>query len=214
MIKTTGQLIDKIAADLAWRRKELTALKGLATRNGNSPVESQALIRCAVALLYSHWEGFVKKTSHYYLEYVASQRLQHNKLTANFIGLILKAKFAELKETEKLSGGNALADFFCTQLESRSNIPYKKGVDTKSNLSSTVLTDILSALGLSSSAFSTRLHYIDSKLVDQRNHIAHGAELLITLDDYISLHDDVMNLIEIYRTEIENAAVLRQFERV
>ena len=139
MIRTTDQLIEKIAEDLIWRRKELTELKALVTTHKNDLLRSRVLIRAAVALLYAHWEGFVKKSSNYYLEYVASHRLPYKNLAANFVGLKLKSKFIELGTSEKISSGNALAEFFCTKLDQQSNLPYKNAVDTKSNLSSTVL---------------------------------------------------------------------------
>lgn len=213
MIRTTDNLIDLIAADLVWRRRELTDLRALVQGSHSNPVRSHVLIRGAVALLYAHWEGFVKKSSSYYLEYVASQRLTYGKLAANFVALTLKSKFIELGVSEKISGGNAIAEFFCTALDSRSNVPYKNGVDTKSNLSSTVLLDILGALGLDAAEFSTRLSFIDIKLVNPRNHIAHGEALRLTIDEYLTLHDEVIVLIETYKNGIENASVSRRFER-
>lgn len=213
MIRTTDQLIDKIAEDLIWRRKELTDLKALVQEFQGDFLRSRVLIRAAIALLYAHWEGFVKKSSSHYLEYVASHRLPYRKLAANFVGLSLKSKFIELGASEKISGGNALAEFFCTALDRQSNVPYKNAVDTKSNLSSKVLIDILDALGLDASQFATRLKFIDTNLVNPRNHIAHGEALDMSIEDYLTLHDDVLALIETYRNEVENASVLRRFER-
>lgn len=213
MIRTTDQLIDKIAEDIVWRRKELTVLKGLVLESRGNLLRSRVLIRGSVALLYAHWEGFVKKSSSYYLEYVASHRLPYKKLAANFVGLTLRSKFFELGASEKISSGNALAEFFCTALDRQSNVPYKNAVDTKSNLSSKVLIDILDTLGLDTSQFGTRLKFIDTNLVNPRNHIAHGEALDMSIEEYLTLHDDVMTLIETYRNEVENASVLRRFER-
>lgn len=214
MIRTTDELIDRIATELIWRRRELTIQRELVQKFKDDPLRSRVLIRGAVALLYAHWEGFVKKTSSYYLEYVAAQRLPYKALAINFVGLSLKSKFNELGASEKVSSGNALAEFFCTAMESRSSIPYKKGVDTKSNLSSNVLVDILDALGLDVSKFETRLKFIDSNLFNPRNHVAHGENLDdLPIDEYISLHDDVLTLIETFRNEVENASVLGHFKR-
>ncbi|MFM9435987.1 hypothetical protein ACFDR9_003063 [Janthinobacterium sp. CG_23.3] len=212
MIRTTDQLIDRIAEELVWRRKELTELRSMA-QEYDGQLRSRVIIRSAVALLYAHWEGFVKKTSSYYLEYVASHRLPYRRLTANFVALKLRSKFSELSASERISGGNALADFFCTSLDTQSNVPYRNVVDTKSNLSSTVLLDILSALGLDHAPFATRLNFIDSNLVNPRNHIAHGEEIDVTVAEYLQLHDDVIVLIETYRNEIENSSVLKRFDR-
>ena len=213
MIKTTDELVAKIAEDLIWRRKELTELKALVQVYKDDILRSRVLIRAAVALLYAHWEGFVKKSSSYYVEYVASHRLPYRKLAANFVGLTLRSKFSELGVSEKISGGNALADFFCNKLDNKSNVPYRKVVDTKSNLSSTVLLDIISALGLDASQFSTHLNFIDTNLVNLRNHIAHGNALGMNVDSYLELHDQVVSLIATYRNVVENAAISRRFER-
>ena len=213
MIRTTDQLLAKIAEDRIWRRKELTELKALVMTFKDDILRSRVLIRAAVALLYAHWEGFVKKSSSYYLEYVASHQLPYKNLSTNFVGLKLRSKFIELGASEKISGGNALAEFFCTELDQRSSLPYKNAVDTKSNLSSKVLIDILDALGLDASQFDTRLKFIDTNLVTPRNHIAHGEVIDMTVEDYLVLHDDVLALIETYRNEVENASVTGRFER-
>lgn len=212
MIRTTTELIAKIGEDLIWRRKELTELKGLVQEN-RTVIRSNVIIRSAVALLYAHWEGFVKTSSSYYLEFVASHRLPHERLAPNFVALILKSKFQELAASGKVSGANALADFFCNAMSFQSNVPYKAGVDTHSNLSSKVLSDILLSLGLPKTQFEARMKKIDSTLVQARNFIAHGQALNISMDDYFDLHDFVMELIEAYRNELENAAVMKSYER-
>ena len=212
MIRTIDQLIEKIAEELVWRRKELVELRALVQESTNG-LRSRVVIRAAIALLYAHWEGFVKKVSAYYLEYVASHRLLYKDLAPNFVALILKAKFAELAVSKKISGGNLLADFMCTSLDKRANLPYKNVIDTQSNLSSKVLLDILCALGLDDAQFSTRLNFIDANLVNPRNHIAHGEDFFLSVDEYLQLHDDVNALIEVFRNEIENSSVLTRYAR-
>lgn len=212
MIRTTDELIEKVGSDLIWRRKELSKLKGL-VQETQGQIRSRVIIRSAVALLYAHWEGFVKKASAYYLEFVSSHRLPYGRLAPNFVALALKAKFHELSASEKISGANLLAEFFCTSLNKQSNVPYKGAVDTKSNLSSKVLQDILSALGIPHNNFSTRMNFIDSNLVNPRNHIAHGEDFNLNTQEYMDLHDAVMSLLETYKNEVENAAVLKSYER-
>ena len=212
MIRTTDQLIDRIAQELVWRRKELTELKAL-VEESHGKLRSRVVIRAAVALLYAHWEGFVKKASAYYLEYVASHRLPYSRLAPNFVGLTLRSKFHSLGASTKISAGNELADFFCNSLNQQSSLPYREGIDTKSNLSSKALLDILDTLGLDHTHFQTRLQFIDSNLVNPRNHIAHGEELSLTTEEYLALHHDVLTLIETYRNEVENSSITKRYER-
>ncbi|WP_269112135.1 MAE_28990/MAE_18760 family HEPN-like nuclease [Burkholderia cepacia] len=212
MIRTVNDLVDRVAAELVWRRRELTDMRAL-VQESSGQLRCRVVIRAGVALLYAHWEGFVKATASHYLEFVASHRIPYRKLAPNFVALTLRSKFAEMRVSEKVSSANALADFFCTSLDAQSRIPYKNVIDTKSNLSSKVLLDILAALGLGANQFETRLNFIDANLVNPRNHIAHGEALELTVDEYLSLHDDVIALIDTFRNEVENSSILRRFER-
>lgn len=212
MIRTPEDLVDRIAEELVWRRRELTDMRALVQDNSN-PVRRNVAIRAGVALLYAHWEGFVKVTASYYLEYVASLRIPYERLTPNFVALALRAKFDSMNASVKISSANELADFFCSSLSVPSNIPYKTAVNTKSNLSSKVLEDILMALGLDVSKFETKNNFIDKSLLKSRNFIAHGEALNLTVSEYLSMHDFVLELIETFRNEIENSSVSRSFER-
>jgi len=57
MIRTSDQLIDKIAQELVWRRRELTDLRAMVQQFRDEPLRSRVLVRGAVALLYAHWGG-------------------------------------------------------------------------------------------------------------------------------------------------------------
>ena len=59
-IRTAEQLSDKLATDLAWRKKELSEMKSLIEAKNVSDQRHKALVRGGVCILYSHWEGFVK----------------------------------------------------------------------------------------------------------------------------------------------------------
>ena len=212
MIRTADELLDRIAEQLVWRRRELTDMRALVQESAGQ-LRARVVVRAGIALLYAHWEGFVKAVASHYLEYVASHRIPYRRLAPNFVALSLRSKFHELGASEKISSANVLADFFCTSLDEKSKVPYKNMVDTKSNLSSKVLQDILAALGLDHAPFQTRLNFIDTNLVNPRNHVAHGEALSLTVDEYLALHDDVLALIEMFRNEVENSCALRRFER-
>src|SRR5271166_3485048 len=52
--------LDQISQDLSWRERELGSLKILLARDDISPAQQEVLLRAAWALLYAHYEGFVK----------------------------------------------------------------------------------------------------------------------------------------------------------
>ena len=212
-MKTKEELLQKIDDDLIWRRRELSDFRVVVQNPGENAGRRSALLRAGVTLLYAHWEGFVKRSGTYYLEFVANQGKIASELRVNFIAIKLKSRLIEASKSNKPSASAELVDFFCSKLGDRLRIPHKGIVDTKSNLSSSVLREIVWILGLDMSPFETKCHLIDSSLVDRRNHIAHGDSLDIGIDDYLALHDEVMALIDAFRNQVQNAAITDGFMR-
>lgn len=209
---TIETLCDKVDEALIWRKRELTSFRAAVESARLNPLTQAALLRAGVALLYAHWEGFVKQAGSYYLEFVSDQRLKASELRSNFIAIKLKSEFEGMCKSEKASVALKLVDFFRNNMESRLHIPTKGVVDTKSNLSSTVLKDITWSLGLSMSPYETKCKLIDSSLVAQRNHIAHGNHIEIRLEDYLLLHDEVIGLISEFSNQVQNAASVGEFK--
>src|SRR6266436_545162 len=98
-VRTAEQASDALAADLIWRRKELTALRFLSSK-ARQPDEQRSLLRASVPLLYAHWEGYIKRSSAVYLEFVAWQRLRNNELSAHFLALSARAKLRAVQSSE------------------------------------------------------------------------------------------------------------------
>lgn len=209
-MRTIDELLTAIAEDLVWRRKELTELRAL-IQTHQGQLKERMLVRAAVALLYAHWEGFVKRCGTNYLEYISCQRVDCDKLTTNFLALTARSKVTEYIKNGDVAAGIKLADFYLNCSGKQSRVPYKKVIDTRSNLSSEALKSILAVLGLDAEKFSTRMPFIDSNLVNPRNHVAHGEAINITYSEYENLHNDVLALIEAFRNEVENAAVTKAY---
>jgi hypothetical protein len=210
-MRTRGELLQKIDDDLIWRRRELSDFRAAVQGAGPNPARRSSLIRAGVALLYAHWEGFVKRCGTYYLQFVNNQGKKASELQPNFIAIKFRSQLTELSKSHKASSCAELVEFFSSKLDDRLRIPHKGIVDTQSNLSSAVLREIIWALGLDMSPYETKSHLIDSSLVDRRNHIAHGDELDIDINDYLELHDEVMVLIDTFRNQLQNAAATNAF---
>ena len=99
------------------------------------------------------------------------------------------------------------------KLGERSTLPYKGAIDTESNLSSTVLKEIIWCLGLDYSPYETSEKIIDFKLLGRRNFIAHGIVMPVDLAEYIDLHNRVITLMDIFKNQIENSAVTKSYIR-
>jgi hypothetical protein len=212
-IRTAEQLSDKLSTDLAWRKKELSEIKSLVEAKNVSDQRHKALLRSGVCILYSHWEGYVKLAANSYLEYVRSKRLTYKELSSNFLALAMKEKLKEAKETNKPSLYIPVCDFFLSELNQRCILP-KDAISTASNLSSEILKEITDILGIDFSLYSTKSVLIDTKLLKTRNEIAHGNYSVFDKGEYIELHLEVIGMLDIFRNQIENAAIEKKFMQI
>ena len=95
--------------------------------------KQNAALRFSVPILYAHWEGFVKKSTEVYLEYVAKKYLKHNELKPQFIALSLSKKLGQL-EIKNLEEKSKTVEFLINEFDKSSNILTKNVIQTKSNL--------------------------------------------------------------------------------
>lgn len=209
-IRTVEQLSDTLSKDLAWRKKELSEVKALVEAKSVSDQRHKVLVRSGVCILYSHWEGFVKLATNSYVEYVREQKLTYKQLSSNFLALAMKEQLKKAKETNKPSLYIPVCDFFLSELNQRCSLP-KDTISTASNLSSEILKEITYILGIDFSHYSTKSVLIDIKLLKTRNEIAHGNYLICDREEYIELHTEVIEMLDIFRNQIENAALERKF---
>ncbi|AFZ34812.1 hypothetical protein Sta7437_1242 [Stanieria cyanosphaera PCC 7437] len=211
-LRTAEQLSDRLSNDLAWRKKELSEVKSLVETKSFSDSKHKALIRSAICLLYAHWEGFVKLAANSYLEYVRMQKLCYQELATNFLALAMKERLKEAKETNKPSLYIPVCNFFLDELNQRCKLP-EDAISSASNLSSEIFKEIIYILGIDFSPYSTKSVLIDTKLLKTRNEIAHGEYSLFDKEEYIELHKEVIAMLDIFRNQIENAAINKDYMR-
>jgi hypothetical protein len=137
-LRTTEQLLATLDDDLAWRRKELSSLRLMAERTKYRPRLLGPILRAGIALLYAHWEGFIKTSSEAYLEFVSRQGLVNSDLADNFLAISARGPLTQMAQSAQQSYALNVVGFFRSQLGLVANISAQGSINTKSNLSSEV----------------------------------------------------------------------------
>jgi hypothetical protein len=213
-ILTPNDLSDRLSEDLAWRKIELSAIKGLIERREFELQKNKVLTRSGIAILYAHWEGYIKYAATSYLEFVSMQRnLRYCDLTDNFIAIAMKSRLDEAASTKQATIHNEVIKFLIDSMEERIKIPKEGVITTGSNLSSDVLRQILALLGIDYQQYEMKQVLIDEKLLAKRNCIAHGEFLDVDVDSYRELHREVIDMMDLFRDQIENYAVQKLYLR-
>lgn len=209
-IRTQEELYDRISDDLVWRRRELVLF--------NSQLDkvnaefSRALLRGSVALLYAHWEGFIKNACHYYLCYLSSCKIPFSQLIPEIAALSLRAKMSEALTAKKIAMRADLIRDIRERSEDHARIPNSRdSVITESNLSYSVLADILTSVGCDVDRYAKYEDLIDDQLVNSRNKIAHGEYANIARTEWQELSSQVLWMMDDIATQLVNAAVERSY---
>jgi len=208
-IRTVEQLNQALSDDFSWRRLELSNMRALVSR----PSENDVFIRSGVAIMYAHWEGFVKRASTCYLEFINRQGLSYKQLASNIIALAFRGRLNAATESNKIALYVSVIDDITTGMDQKCVLPWERVINTKSNLSSRVLREIISMLGLDYGPYITKEYIVDEQLLAARNNIAHGEWLTISLSQYESLHYQVLELMSLFRAQVDTAASNGQWRK-
>ena len=209
-VRDEGELTGRLDRDMAWRTRELSSLS-LVLQRAEALVQV-GLMRGLICLLYAHWEGFVRNAARSYLEYIANRRLKYRELRRNFLVIGLRPYI-----TGVASGGRSIsADTKLVRAvfdagEERTSKSIVQVIETKPNLDSRVLREILSAVGFETREYLSKGPLLDKRLVGNRNKIAHGEQLEIQMSDYLDLHAAVIELMNRFKEDIETAVVTRNY---
>ena len=74
-----------------------------------------------------------------------------------------------------------------------------------------VLRQITTSLGLTFTAFESKAVLLNERLFASRNRIAHGEYLLVDEASALELASEVQNMMERYRSLVENAVALGSY---
>lgn len=210
-IRSEIELQNFLDKSCSLRKRELTTLKFL-LMSMKRDHEKKAFMRASTTIIYAHWEGFIKTSSMAYLDYISRLSINLSDLTHNFIAIALKERIATTGRSKRTSSHLDLINDLLINLNQSSISP--DTIDTGSNLNSEILQDIMTSIGLDfNSYWELKCSFIDRELVDNRNAIAHGELKEINEDTFNDLHDFVVEAMEKFKTDIENAAALKKYQK-
>jgi MAE_28990/MAE_18760-like HEPN len=211
--RTPEELSDLLTGELAWRKKELIALHSLLTKKTGTQFE-EPLIRAGLALLYAHWEGFVRVAGGAYLTYVVSKRLRYGDLATNFVAHWARSRLERHRGPAPLDECREVVRVLREGLEEISSLPSRSELTARGNLNTDVLRNILDVLGLDYSHYQTKEKLLDESLLGSRNEIAHGRHLEMSLGGYMELHAEIISLITLFANQVENAVETKRYRRI
>lgn len=210
-IRTLSQFEEAVDRETSWRKRELTSIKLAVDSSRASKV--QLPLRSGITLLYAHWEGWIKSISTMYVEFVAIKGLKYSQLSESFLGIALRTNVNQLNESKTSLLHNRFASFVISDgLDSKAPLSADV-IRTESNLSSSVLKDIVSRVGIRYDPYELNENLIDKKLVHSRNTIAHGNHLNADLDSFNLLYNKIRDLLDTFTTDILVAARTESYRR-
>ncbi|WIF73704.1 MAE_28990/MAE_18760 family HEPN-like nuclease [Proteus vulgaris] len=210
-IRSLYELDDALDQDLAWRKHEISTIVGQVSSSRKSA--KITLMRAAIALMYSHWEGHVKNASEIYLTYLNSISPKYIEMKDNFKHISLRSRFEEGFSIKEYSSQKEIYEYISFGLNCNFNINEKHIVKTNSNLKSDVFRNIMEQLGLKFNDLELKSNFIDQVLLNNRNCIAHGERLNpqdIT-SAYDNIKEEIIEMLEVVNRTIKNAASNREY---
>jgi hypothetical protein len=210
-LQTKNQLQDYLDAEFGWRVKEISALKSAV--KSSAFISEKTMVRASVALLYAHWEGFIKSAATGYVSYVNNQGLSYSELKTCFVVLGFKKALHDVQQSKQSHVNATLIDFLRNGLDKKSRFKIDTAINTESNLSASVFENILHAVGLETTPYESKANLIDESLLKRRNTIAHGEYIDVPKDDWAKLADEVLQMLRQFKTDIENAMALSSYKQ-
>lgn len=169
----------------------------------------RALLRALTAICYAHWEGHVKFCAIKYMQFISYKKMKYSELSGQFIVNYFIPKFSALyKSRASVAASCELVEELVNMSErSFTKINFDL-IDTKSNLSSDVISDICIVCGLDPKLFDSEKSFIDIALLKRRNSIAHGEDVSVSIHDVDDIVDRTIGIMRAFGDAVENHVVL------
>ena len=208
-VRTLDLFQDALDIEMSWRMKEVGTFVTASKSNGET---RKAFVRAGVALLYAHWEGFIKEAAKLYLEFVYHRGHSYGELKSCFSIIGLSGQLSTLTNAKNAELNVAAFDFVKLSMAKHAQINKPEAISTKSNLSSTIFSNVLYSVGFATAKYESKYNLIDESLVKRRNKIAHGEYLDINYPESQALVKEILLTMRWFKTDLLNAASLKEYK--
>ena len=210
--RTASQLLEQLDNEFAWRLTEIASLRK-AIRNAGGPTQV-ALLRASVTLLYAHWEGYVKTAAIRYGAYISSLRINFSEAQRSFSGLKALSYVKQLHSLKKqIFVSSELLSALHSVDDDRLSLNLDAHIANVGNLDYDLFEQIAQFLCIDAKSYSAKKTLIDESLLKKRNEIARGDYLLIDMDGFEVLSDEILEIMRQFKTDIQNAVALKAYLR-
>lgn len=197
-------------SDLSWRRKELSDLK-VAVKTADV-YSKPVLLRAVITMSYAHWEGYIRTCANRYFEHLTLRKKQFVDLERQiYVNSVLGRLDALHRSRQSVGDRCKLVNDILDGRNGRFTFVNPDLVDTRSNLSTDVVSDICLICGVDSTHYEAHRGFLDILLLKRRNAIAHGQQEYIhaaEIDDFVA---NVLSLMEFFRTLLENKVYTKAY---
>lgn len=208
-IRTLDSFQDYVDSEMAWRIKEISQLTGAIDLSTSA--SQRTMIRASIPLLYAHWEGFIKKSSEKYIEYLSNLRLRYADLEECLIVLGMRKQLNVIVTTNKHDLLSESLNFILSGQSERATLNFDSAIHTESNLKSHVFDNIAKSIGVSVEQFTTKYNFIDESLLKRRNSIAHGEFLDVNAKQWKEISQETLTLMRCFKNELLNNASTKRY---
>lgn len=208
MAMTLEALQDQLDRSLAWRKKEIAALRRAATRASAS---RDYYCRAGTVMLCAHWEGFLKNAVEKYLNFVFSHELGSDRLAPNFVAIAFYGCVKKAIQTNFPGAENHHIEL-ARKIQAGGRLGADWNVSTGGNPGSAELSSILKSIGIDQylgkeeGEWSVLKVFIDSQILSDRHKIAHGEGLPIPHEDFLRRASRIIEICEELSNAILDAA--------
>jgi hypothetical protein len=199
-----------VTEDYTWRVREISDLKQVIRLSGQS--YGSVARKAALALVYAHWEGYVLFVASAYLSYIAMRKLKFATLMPSLQAVRLSSNIQQWQNQRDTIGLrlNIIETIKAIEQDQFKKVPVG-AVDTGGNLNFERFSDICKVLMIDPNKIVSDQEFLDSEIVGTRNKIAHGDYIVVTDERLLKASDFVLELMRIFRTDVENCVLGKRF---